>query len=421
MMALHNIFTTLLLVVTASHACPGHYRRGSNGTAIPQTYSVQTRIKPSAPTANIAITNVRVWDGYRLKEPAAVLIQGGTIVENLPAVDRIVDGENGILLPGLIDSHAHPGSTGDLETLSAYGVTTVMNQNCQNYEFCASMRGQTGLTEFLTAGLSAKGPGSSHANNSDSRLNKLIWDPTQAPEFVDSVFGNGSDWLKIVSEENGPNQATQNALVLNAHARGRKVNTHAADLESYIMAVVSKADGPQHMPLDGLLNDTMLDLMRSQHQYATPTMNVFYDTLHVPGAGTALGHPGVSFEEAWSYIKQNVAAMHAKGIPILAGTDATTPYAGLSVPFGSTLHDELWYLCEAGLSPQDVLRAATITPAWAYGLEDRGAIARGMRADLVLLTPEANPLRAINDTRKIARVWVGGLEYADVAGSGGSA
>ncbi|PVI08237.1 hypothetical protein DM02DRAFT_511006 [Periconia macrospinosa] len=413
----YTILTISLLSVTSCFACPGHVRRAANGTVTPQSYTVQTRIKPSVPTSNVAITNVRIWDGYRVHEPDTIFIEGEFIVKKLRTVDEVIDGANGILLPGLIESHAHPGSTKDLETLSSYGVTTVLNQNCQNYEYCSSMRGQTGLTSFFTAGLSAKAPGSSHANNSNSPLDTLIWSPSQAPAYVGNVFGNGSDWLKIVSEADGPDQATQNALVREAHSMGKKTNTHASDLESYIMAIVSGTDRPQHMPLDGLLNETMLDLMRSQHQYATPTMKVYYDVLHIPGAGASLGHPGITFDEGWAFVKQNVAAMHAKGIPILAGTDSTTPYAGLSVPFGSSLHDELWYLTEAGLSPQDALRAATTVPAWAYDLPNRGAIAHGMRADLLLLQPNADPFKAINDTKKISRVWVGGLEYMNLAGN----
>lgn len=411
----YTTFITFLLSVTASLACPGHIRRGANGTAPTPTFTVQTRIRPATPTSNIAITNVRLWDGYKVHEPSTVYIQGEIIVKEVHTVDKTVDGGKGILLPGLIEAHAHPGSTKDLETLSSYGITTVLNQNCQNYEYCASMRNQTGLTSFFTAGLSAKGPGSSHANNSDAPLNQLIWEPSQAPVYVQNVFSNGSDWLKVVSEANGPDQATQNALVLHAHALGKQVNTHAADLESYIMAIVSKTDGPQHMPLDGLINDTMLDLMLAQRQYATPTMNIFYDILHIPGAGAILGHPDISFEQGWSFVKQNVAAMHAKGIPILAGTDSTVPYAGLSIPFGASLHDELWYLTEAGLSPQEALRAATVIPVWAHNIPDRGAIAPGMRADLLLLQPDADPFQVINDTRKISRVWIGGLEYTEIA------
>ncbi|KAF2485834.1 hypothetical protein BDY17DRAFT_294308 [Neohortaea acidophila] len=406
---------SLFLYALPSSACPGHYRRGENGTAIPQTYQVQTRIKPATPTATVAITNVRVWDGYKVNEPSTVYIAGDSISGVQSTVDQSIDGRNGILLPGLIDAHAHPGSVQDLETLSSYGVTTVLNQNCQNYEYCSSMRGQTGLTSFFTAGFSAKGPGSSHANNSDTPLDKLIWEPSQAPAYVQYVFGNGSDWLKVVSEQNGPDQATQNALVENAHALGKKVNTHCSLVEFYNMAILSKSDGPQHIPMDGVLNDTMLDLMYSQKQYATPTMNVFYDQLHDPAAVAALGQPAIPFEEAWSVIKQNVAAVYAKGIPVLAGTDSTTPYAGLSVSFGNSLHYELWHLYQAGLPTEDILRAATILPALHHGLPHRGAIEEGMLADLVLLEPDADPIQAINDTMKISRVWIGGLEYMNVA------
>lgn len=396
-------------------ACPRLARRGENGTVTPQSFQVQTRVKPSAPTANVAITNVRVWDGYKVDEPSTVFISGETIAAPMTNVAQIIDGQNGILLPGLIDAHAHPGSVRDLETLSSYGVTTVLNQNCQDYEFCSSMRGQTGLSSFFTAGFSAKGPYSSHANNSDAPLRELIWEPSQAPAYVQNVFGNGSDWLKIVSELNGPDQETQNALVLHAHALGKSVNTHAADLQSYIMAIVSKCDGPQHIPLDGHLNETMVDLMYAQRQYATPTMNVFYDELQIPGAAAILGHPGITFDKGWSFIKHNVAALYAKGIPILAGTDATTPYAGQSISFGISLHYELWHLFEAGLPTPDILRAATITPALAHDILDRGAIQQGMRADLLLLQPDADPITSINDTMKIARVWNGGLEFTNIS------
>jgi hypothetical protein len=245
-------------------------------------------------------------------------------------------------------------------------------------------------------------------------MNKLIWEPSQAPFYVDWDFGNGSDWLKIVSEMSGPNQVTQNALVAEAHALSKKANTHAADLVSYNMAIVSMSDGPQHVPLNGLLNDTMLDLMLYQRQYATPTMNVFYEELQLPGAAAALGHSGISFDQEWSYVKQNVAALYAKGIPILAGTDATTPYAGESVPFDSSLHDELWHLYEAGLPTPDILRVATITPALAHQMIDRGAIKPGMRADLLLVQPDADPIAAINDNLKISRVWNGDLEFKNV-------
>lgn len=122
--------------------------------------------------------------------------------------------------------------------------------------------------------------------------------------------------------------------------------------------------------------------------------------------------------DSYENVYENVKAIHAAGIPILAGTDAVgTINANISVPFGLTLHFELENLVEAGLTTVEALRAATELAAQHHRLNDRGRIAPGMRADLILLN--SNPLANISNTRDIAKVWVGGIEYKDVANSTG--
>jgi cytosine/adenosine deaminase-related metal-dependent hydrolase len=101
--------------------------------------------------------------------------------------------------------------------------------------------------------------------------------------------------------------------------------------------------------------------------------------------------------------------MHARGIPIAAGTD--TPIL-LSVP-GYSLHAELEYLVRAGMTPLEVLASATVQPAEFFSLEDEmGTIDIGKRADLVLL--DADPLENIANTRSIAGVVTKG-QYFDIA------
>jgi len=103
------------------------------------------------------------------------------------------------------------------------------------------------------------------------------------------------------------------------------------------------------------------------------------------------------------YTLDMIARMHEAGVPVGAGTD--TPIA-LAIP-GYSLHNELEVLVAAGLSPLDALGAATVQPAKFFSLEDEmGAIAPGMRADLVLL--RANPLTDISNTRTIDRVIASG-------------
>ena len=96
---------------------------------------------------------------------------------------------------------------------------------------------------------------------------------------------------------------------------------------------------------------------------------------------------------------QITGAMQKAGVSILAGTDTGNPFC---FP-GFSLHEELALLVNAGLTPLDALRSATINPAKFFGLEQRlGTIESGKIADLVLL--DANPLQDIRNTQRISAV-----------------
>ncbi|MBI3940293.1 MAG: amidohydrolase family protein [Acidobacteria bacterium] len=97
-----------------------------------------------------------------------------------------------------------------------------------------------------------------------------------------------------------------------------------------------------------------------------------------------------------------VGRMRRAGVAFLAGSDAPTPY----VFPGFSLHDELALLVQAGLTPMEALQAATRDPARYLGLSVSGTVEPGKIADLVLL--EADPLKDIRNTRKIAAVVLGG-------------
>ena len=97
---------------------------------------------------------------------------------------------------------------------------------------------------------------------------------------------------------------------------------------------------------------------------------------------------------------------HRAGLPIMAGTDANDT---MIVP-GFSLHRELGLLREAGLSPMDVLRAATSVPAAYLRKSDRyGGIAAGKEADLVLLG--ADPLKDVANMRQVRAVVANGRLY----------
>jgi imidazolonepropionase-like amidohydrolase len=100
---------------------------------------------------------------------------------------------------------------------------------------------------------------------------------------------------------------------------------------------------------------------------------------------------------------------------MLAGTDANDQTIIAKVPFGSSMHQELALLVEAGLSTVEALQAATLQAAKYWGLKDRGVIAPGMRADLLLI--DGDPIADIKATRNIKRVWLAGVEYTEDIGT----
>lgn len=204
----------------------------------------------------------------------------------------------------------------------------------------------------------------------------------------------------------------QNRLVRAAHSIGQQTMSHASDLESYQEAIASRSDGIQHTPDDGNLTySTILDIKR-HGQYVTPTIEIF-KLISNPAflmllRGTT--NPGNS---SLSNVFANVRAMHRAGVPILAGTDAVGKLsANITFPFGLSLHNELQNLVDAGMTPAEAINAATRVPAMFHRLKDRGFIAPGMRADLLLLN--SNPLVNISNTLDIESVWAGGRRYVDV-------
>jgi imidazolonepropionase-like amidohydrolase len=105
----------------------------------------------------------------------------------------------------------------------------------------------------------------------------------------------------------------------------------------------------------------------------------------------------------YPFYEMLVRDMHSAGVGILAGTDTPNPF----VFPGFSLHKELELLVQAGLTPMEALRSATINPARFLGyLDSHGTIEKGKAADLVLLN--ANPLDNIGNTKEIEAVILGG-------------
>jgi imidazolonepropionase-like amidohydrolase len=357
-----------------------------------------------ASTDRTAVTNVRVFDGRQLMPLGTVVIEGDRIGSaNTARGARIVDGDGGVLLPGLIDAHVHLHDRHTLELLAGFGVTTALDMACAPPELVDSLRRVSGLTDIRSAGTPAVAPGSLHSRIPVIGQRGLIAGADQAAQFVADRVAEGSDYLKIIVGNPGPShdQATLDALTAAAREHAKLSVAHASSFEAVEMAQRAGVGVLTHVPLDKALDETAADRAAADGRILIPTLTM------MEGVVEQSAPPGADYGAA----RQSVTVMYQRGVPILAGTDANAaPGVPAAIGHGSSLHHELELLVDAGLSTLDALRAATTRPARYFGLGDRGVIELGRRADLVLI--DGDPLADITATRSIRRIWCGGVEVA---------
>src|SRR3984885_9856031 len=195
-------------------------------------------------------------------------------------------------------------------------------------------------------------------------------------------------------------------------SREMMLDSYSAQQAGALFAVF-KHNGTWQVPTLTLLHmfaygDDPSFLKDARLKYAPVRTRTSWDPAAVDGKRTP---------EDFDYMKKEfqkdlevVGAMQKSGVGILAGTDAGNPFC---FP-GFSLHDELGFLVQAGLSPMQALQTATINPARFLGQEkDLGTVETGKLADLVLL--DANPLDEIGNTKKIAAVVSDGKLFSRAA------
>ncbi len=359
------------------------------------------------------IRNVRVFDGDTVSAARSVRLADGLIAEADAEHDAQIDGGHefdaagGTLLPGLIDAHVHFDAVQNLEVFTRWGVTTAMDM-ATRAELVADLRAHPGRTDVRSATSPASGPGGLPTASGGFDPSTAVQGPEDALRFVADRRAEGADYIKVIIEDParvGPvalSADTIAALVTAAHQHGLMTVAHASSTAAYALGIEARVDVLTHGPLDAPLAADQIAAMAEQKIAAIPTLSM------MAGIADTVGMPTDGPGPGYRHVAAAVAAMHAAGIVIVAGTDANnTPFVPFSPPQGESIHGELQLLVQAGLTPTEALRSATSSAAELFGLDDRGTIAPGRRADLLLV--DGDPTAEIRATRNVRGVWIAGI------------
>ena len=410
----------------------------------PGPVRAQTASGPS-----FVVTNVRVFDGERVQEQAAVAVTNG-IIQAVGAEVRqwrhlpTIDGRGATLLPGFIDTHVHVQSRDDLRDALQFGVTTVLDMGAtieprELFALRAEATRTSSLADLHSAGLLARPPRDNAPPDPRIRVQiPAVRSVEDARRFVQERTTEGSDYLKLALtgvRSRNPlvpylHPTLVKALVATAHENRLLAVAHIETIEDAHVALDAGVDRLAHVWRIGGYDAKTARRVAESGAFVSATLSI---PDGFTGAGPAalladvrvqkrlsqsirshlqqaMSRPaGSSASDPATSLRDHLAAVRSlkdAGARLLVGTDAhrDNPSA-----FGIGLHRELELLVRAGLTPLQALKAATADAADAFRLHDRGRVRAGSRADMLLV--RGNPLMDIGATRDILRVWKRGVEH----------
>lgn len=379
----------------------------------------QIRAATSSRIVLIHVTIIDVRDGSANPDMTVLISDGrinaiGSSSEiRTPKQVRVVDGRNKFLIPGLWDMHVHSdGDRSALLSLLQWGITGARDMAGDVRKVTTARRliaiGDWTGPRLLVAGPRLMGP--------PAEADEDVWvirSPDEARRAVASLAHRHVDFIKV---HDGLSRDVFLAIAAAAKSKGlpfvghvpasmtpaevsdlgQKSIEHLEFVPKPCLALFHPVDPTTGgvIPPPGCDSESITVLLQKFAQNGTwldPTIQSFRYFAPTQWRAIFAGFQKVSVQ------------IRANKVPILAGTDWSSFLNEKGAPPGRCLHDELALLVEAGFTPAEVLRAATLNPAVFFGFSNSlGAIEVGKIADLVLL--EADPIQDIHNTTRIAAV-----------------
>lgn len=385
--------------------------------------------QPSEPVTIVLYEGARVITGDgSVIENAAFSVDDGRFVAvgaagafSVPVGAKHVDLSGMTVMPTIVDAHVHLSTTrealiGDLQRRAYFGVGAAVSMGSDLDDTPLALRDEVipGAARFRSAGTGITRP------EPGRRVVHWVNTEDEARQAVRQEAARNVDLIKIwVDDRNGQyEQLTPElygAVIDEAHAHNLKVSAHIFDLEDAKGLLRAGVDIFAHGVRDQDIDDEFIALVRARPGVVLipnmPGRGVPTDLSWLAGAvpddELASLQASGSDPQAQAFFgiqARNLARLHEAGMTIAFGTDGNTPWAP---------HVELEDMVAAGMTPAQVIVAATRNAAEVMGLTDLGTIEAGKSADFIVL--EVNPLEDITNTRRIASVYLRG-EEVDRAG-----
>ncbi len=363
-----------------------------------------------------------VGDGSAPVENSAFLVEDGMFTAvgasgelDVPDGAARVDLTGQTVMPAIVDAHKHVATTrdelvGQLEQFAYHGVGVVMSLG-QDGELAFEVQEERipGAARLLSAGrgLTMPEPGRSEAPY-------WVSNEEEARAAVQELATQPVDLIKIwVDDRNGTYEklspALYGAIIDEAHNNGLRVTAHIFALEDAKGLLEAGIDAFAHGVRDQDVDDEFVAMVQERPDVVLvpnmPNRGVAVDLSWLAGAipaeqleqmqANSTDQPEA--QETFGIQARNLARLNEAGMRIALGTDGSTPYAP---------HLEMEDMVASGMTPAEVIAAATGNAAEFLGVDDAGTVAAGKSADFIVL--DANPLDDITNTRSIASVYIMG-------------
>jgi imidazolonepropionase-like amidohydrolase len=416
----------------------------------------------SAPPVLFEHARLITGDGSTPIEDGALRVEDGRIAEvgKTGAVSagnggRRVDLTGKTVMPALVNGHVHLGYDNgtsfsadnftrdnvlkQLERYAYSGVGAVLSLGTDLGDLPFAVRAQqesrlVGGALFLSAGRGIAPPNAGPANQALRPAPHGVTTEAEARAAVREQAGRGARMIKIwVDDRNGtfpklsPN--LYRAVIAEAHVHQLAVIAHVYYLADAKALVDAGIDGFAHLPRDAEIDNTFANYIADRGVFVLPNLSINETATHEVPPGWLddplmrdVTRPEVieqlraSFARrtsesvarartTYALMERSIATLRLVGIRIGFGTDGG---ASADHVHGFSDHRELELMVKAGMTPMEVIHAATRTTADIVGIPQLGAVAEGAIASFVVL--DANPLTDIRNTRRIHSVYLRGVE-----------